>query len=106
MAAITIKDIQNSLRLDSELDVTEQALIQRYIDTAESYVQSAVDSNVSLETFRKINQFNTAVALFAEFLYQSRGQAGKVAEQRPFEITAMIGQLKGMNLPEENQDNN
>lgn len=90
---ITVEDIQNSLRLDSDVDVS---LIQRYITTAEAYVQGAVDSTVPIDTYRKYPQFNTAVALFTEFLYQSRGMVSDSPARKPFEITAMILQLKGI----------
>jgi len=45
--AITVKVIQDSLRLPEN---TDNELIQRYIDTSEEYVQNAVDTDVSLET--------------------------------------------------------
>ena len=90
---ITVEDMQNSLRLDRDID---KSLIQRYIDTSEAYVQSAVDYLVPLETYRKYPQFNTAVALFTEYLYQSRGMVSDSPSKKPFEITAMILQLKGI----------
>lgn len=90
---ITVKDIQNSLRIDDNLDAE---LIQRYINTAEAYVQSAVDSSIKLDVYRKQPQFNTAVALFTEYLYQSRGMVSDSPNKKPFEITAMILQLKGI----------
>ena len=90
---ITVEDIQNSLRLDNDVDVS---LIQRYITTAEAYVQGAVDSNVPIDTYRKYPQFNTAVALLVEYLYSSRGIASDSPTRKPFEITAMILQLKGI----------
>lgn len=90
---ITVEDIQNSLRLDDKID---GSLIQRYIDTAEAYVQGAVDYAIPIETYRKYPQFNTAVALFTEYLYQSRGIVSDSPSKKPFEITAMILQLQGI----------
>ena len=92
---ITVEDIQNSLRLDSNIDVS---LIQRYINTAENYVKNAVDSTVDLSVYRNIDEFNSAVALLTEFYYQTRGEATDSPSKRPFEVTAMIIQLKGMDL--------
>lgn len=99
---ITVEDIQNSLRLDPNVDNT---LIQRYIDTAESYISNAVDANVSVDVYRKHPQFNTAVALFAEYLYQSRGIVSDSPSKKPFEITAMIIQLKGIIYGQKNSLN-
>lgn len=97
---ITVQDIQNSLRLDSDVDVS---LIQRYIDTAEAYISSAVDDSVSIDVYRTYPQFNTAVALFVEFLYMSRGMV--TDRKKPFEITAMILQLKGKIYGQKNGSN-
>lgn len=97
--AITVEDIQNSLRLDGDID---KEMIQRYINTAESYIKSAVDSSIDLSVYRKIPQFNIAVALFTEYLYQSRGIVSDTPNRKPFEITAMIIQLKGMDFNEQN----
>lgn len=94
---ITVSEIQNSLRLDGSIDTD---LIQRYINTAENYVKNAVNSSVDLSIYRQIDVFNSAVALLTEFYYQSRGEAVNSPSKRPFEVTALIGQLKGMNLNE------
>lgn len=99
---ITVQDIQNSLRLDSDVDVS---MIQRYIETAEAYISSAVDDSVSIDVYRTYSQFNTAVALFAEYLYQSRGTVSDSPTKKPFEITAMILQLKGKIYGQKNGSN-
>lgn len=95
ISAITVSEMQNSLRLDSNIDVD---LIQRYINTAENYVKNAVDSSIELSTYRQYDEFNSAVALLVEFYYQTRGEATDSPSKRPFEVTALIGQLRGMNL--------
>ena len=92
---ITVPEIQNSLRLDGNIDAD---LIQRYIKTAENYVKNAVDSTVDLSIYRQIDEFNSAVALLTEFYYQTRAEATDSPSKRPFEVTALIGQLKGMDL--------
>lgn len=89
---ITIEDIKTSLRLDLPDDDT---MIQRYINTAESYVANAVNSNVDIVVYREDDRFNTAVALLTEFLYMSRGITDTSAPQRPFEITGLINQMRG-----------
>lgn len=94
---ITVKEMQNSLRLDGDIDAD---LIQRYINTAENYVKNAVDSTVDLSVYRNIDEFNSAVALLTEFYYQTRGEATNSPSKRPFEVTAIIEQLKGMDLGE------
>lgn len=95
VSAITVQEMQNSLRLDGNIDVD---LIQRYINTAESYVKNAVDSSVELSVYRQYDEFNSAVALLTEFYYQTRGEATDSPSKRPFEVTALIYQLKGMDL--------
>ena len=92
---ITLQEMQNSLRLDGNIDID---LIQRYINTAENYVKNAVDSTVDLSVYRQFDEFNSAVALLVEFYYQTRGEATDSPSKRPFEVTAIIGQLKGMDL--------
>lgn len=92
---ITVPEIQNSLRLDGSFDTD---LIERYIKTAENYVKNAVDSTVDLSIYRQIDEFNSAVALLTEFYYQTRAEATDSPSKRPFEVTALIGQLKGMDL--------
>lgn len=92
---ITVPEIQNSLRLDGSFDTD---LIQRYINTAENYVKNAVDSTVDLSVYRQFDEFNSAVALLTEFYYQTRAEATDSPSKRPFEVTALIGQLKGMDL--------
>lgn len=99
---ITVEDIQNSLRLDSDIDVS---LIQRYIDTAEAYISSAVDDSVSIDVYRTYSQFNASVAMLAEYLYSSRGIASDSPTRKPFEITAMILQLKGKIYGQKNGSN-
>lgn len=94
---ITVKEMQNSLRLDGDIDAD---LIQRYINTAENYVKNAVDSTVDLSVYRNIEEFNSAVALLTEFYYQTRGEATDTPSKRPYEVTAIIEQLKGMDLGE------
>jgi len=90
--AITVKVIQDSLRLPEN---TDNELIQRYIDTSEEYVQNAVDTDVSLETYRKTDLFNTAVALMTEYLYQSRSEVSDSPSKPPLEVAALIVQLSG-----------
>lgn len=92
---ITVQEMQNSLRLDGNIDAD---LIKRYINTAENYVKNAVDSSVDLSVYRQFDEFNSAVALLTEFYYQTRGEATDSPSRRPFEATAIIGQLKGMDL--------
>lgn len=92
---ITVQEMQNSLRLDGDIDAD---LIQRYINTAENYVKNAVDSTVDLSVYRTIDEFNSAVALLTEFYYQTRAEATDTPSRRPYEVTAIIGQLKGMDL--------
>lgn len=99
---ITVEDIQNSLRIDLDVDIP---LITRLIATAEAYVQNAVDSSVSIDAYREQPEFNTAVALFAEYLYQSRGIASDSPTRKPFEITALILQLKGKIYGQKNGSN-
>lgn len=92
---ITVQEMQNSLRLDGDIDAD---LIERYIKTAENYVKNAVDSTVDLSVYRQFDEFNSAVALLTEFYYQTRAEATDSPSKRPFEVTALIGQLKGMDL--------
>lgn len=92
---ITVPEIQNSLRLDGSFDTD---LIQRYINTAENYVKNAVDSTVDLSVYRQFDEFNSAVALLTEFYYQTRAEATDSPSKRPYEVTALILQLKGMDL--------
>lgn len=95
ISAIRVEDIQNSLRLDGQIDAN---LIQRYINTAENYVRNAVDSSVDLSVYRQFDEFNSAVALLTEFYYQTRGEATDSPSKRPFEVNSLIGQLRGMDL--------
>lgn len=99
---ITVEDIQNSLRIDLDVDVP---LITRLIATAEAYVRNAVDPNVSIDVYREQVEYNEAVCLLAEYLYQSRGIASDSPTRKPFEITALILQLQGKNLGQKNDSN-
>lgn len=92
---ITVQEMQNSLRLDGDIDAD---LIQRYINTAENYVKNAVDSTVDLSVYRQFDEFNSAVALLTEFYYQTRAEATDSPSKRPYEVTAIILQLRGMDL--------
>jgi len=87
---VTLQDIKNSLRITHELDDT---LLQNYIDTAQDYIVSAVDNNVSIEDFNKYKQFDFAISLLAQYWYNTRNT--DVDKQVPVEVTAMIQQLRG-----------
>lgn len=89
---ITVEAIKTSLRINLADD---DAMIQRYINTAESYVANAVNGNIDMATYRADDRFNTAVALLTEFLYQSRGITGTEAQQPPYEVRSMINQMRG-----------
>lgn len=87
---VTLQDIKNSLRITHELDDT---MLQNYIDTAQDYIMSAVDHNVSIESFSKHKQFDFAINLLAQYWYNTRNT--DVDKQVPVEVTAMIQQLRG-----------
>lgn len=87
---VKLQDLKNSLRITHELDDT---LLQNYIDTASSYVMSAVDSNVLEDEFNKYKQYQFAVSLLAQYWYNTRNL--DVEKQVPTEVLAMIQQLRG-----------
>ncbi|WP_338232838.1 head-tail connector protein [Companilactobacillus muriivasis] len=87
---VTLQDIKNSLRVTHELD---DVLLQNYIDTAQDYIMSAVNHNVSIEDFNKYKQFDFATSLLAQYWYNTRNT--DVNKQVPVEVTAMIQQLRG-----------
>lgn len=87
---VTLQDVKNSLRVTHALDDT---LLQNYIDTAQDYIVSAVNNNVSLDEFNKYKQFDFATSLLAQYWYNTRNT--DTDKQVPTEVLAMIQQLRG-----------
>jgi len=87
---IKLEDVKLSLRLDEDWD---DGLLQNYIDTAQEYVISAVDHNISVDEISKYKQFDFAVSLLAQYWYNTRNV--DVDKPVPTEVLAMIQQLRG-----------
>lgn len=86
--SVTVQDIEKSLRIDLTDD---DALIQTYIDTAQSYVQSAVDDTKTLGELEAYPQFDFAVSLLTQFWYSNRDTDMK---ETPYQVVSMLQQLR------------
>lgn len=86
--AVTVDDLKNSLRIEITDD---DEMLQTYIDTAEEYVQNAVNENVNLSQYK---QFDFAVSLLAQFWYLNRDTD---MTKTPYQVVSMIEQLRGLN---------
>lgn len=85
---VKLEDLKLSLRLDQDWD---DGLLQNYIDTAQDYIMSAVNNDVSLEEFNKYKQFDFAISLLAQYWYTNRDRSEVV----PDDVLSMIQQLRG-----------
>lgn len=84
---LTPEDIKASLRIDVSDD---DVMIQQYIDSAASYIQTAVSAEFDLTIY---NQYWFAVSLLTQFWYQNRVVDMK---NTPYQVVAMIQQLRGL----------
>lgn len=85
---ITPADIKASLRIDVSDDDT---MIQKYIDNASNYIQTAVSATE--EQLEGYNQYWFAVSLLTQFWYQNRAVDMK---NTPYQVVSMIQQLRGL----------
>ena len=88
---VKIEDVKNSLRIDHDLD---DDLIDQLINTASSYIKSAIDS-VALEgEIEGYRQFEWSVSLLAQHWYLNRQEA--TSERMPTTVQALIQQMRGV----------
>lgn len=87
---LEVQDIKNSLRIDHDLD---DDMINQYINTAESYIQSAINQKGLTEDIKAMMQYKMAVSLLTQHWYLNRQEAS--SERVPSTVTAMIQQLRG-----------
>ncbi|MGX4764248.1 head-tail connector protein [Holzapfeliella sp. JNUCC 72] len=85
---VKLEDLKISLRITHDID---DQILQSYIDTAEAYVMSAVNSKATKEEYNKYRQFDFATSLLAQSWYLSPD--GR--EEIPTAVKSMINQLRG-----------
>lgn len=87
---VKIEDVKNSLRIDHDLD---DNLITQLIDTASSYIKSAIDSEAIEGEIEGYKQFDWAVSLLAQHWYLNRQEA--TSERMPITVQSLIQQMRG-----------
>ena len=84
------EDVKNSLRIDHDLD---DDLITQLINTASSYIKSAMDSEALEGEIEGYEQFNWSVSLLAQHWYLNRQEA--TSERMPITVQSLIQQMRG-----------
>ncbi|MBQ2635921.1 MAG: phage gp6-like head-tail connector protein [Methanobrevibacter sp.] len=87
---VKIEDVKNSLRIDHDLD---DDLIDQLINTASSYIKSAIDSEALDGESEGYRQFEWSVSLLAQHWYLNRQEA--TSERMPITVQALIQQMRG-----------
>ena len=87
---VILEDVKNSLRIDHYLD---DNLINQLIDTASSYIKSAIDSEALEGEIEGYKQFDWSVSLLAQHWYLNRQEA--TSERMPITVQALIQQMRG-----------
>lgn len=87
---VRTEEVKNSLRIDHDLD---DILIEQLIDTASSYIKSAIDSEDQYGEIDGYKQFDWAVSLLAQHWYLNRQEA--TSERMPITVQALIQQMRG-----------
>ena len=91
---VKIEDVKNSLRIDHDFD---NDLITQLIDTANSYIKDAIDSEAIEGEIEGYKQFDWAVSLLAQHWYLNRQEA--TIERMPITVQALIQQMRGAYYP-------
>ena len=84
------EDVKNSLRIDHDLD---DDLITQLINTASSYIKSAIDSEALEGEIEGYEQFDWSVSLLAQHWYLNRQEA--TSERMPITVQSLIQQMRG-----------
>lgn len=87
---VRTEDVKNSLRIDHDLD---DNLITQLIDTASSYIKSAIDSEALEGEIEGYKQFDWSVSLLAQHWYLNRQEA--TSERMPITVQSLIQQMRG-----------
>lgn len=87
---VKIEDVKNSLRIDHDLD---DDLIDQLINTASSYIKSAIDSEALYGEIEGYRQFEWSVSLLAQHWYLNRQEA--TSERMPTTVQSLIQQMRG-----------
>lgn len=87
---VILEDVKNSLRIDHDLD---DNLINQLIDTASSYIKSAIDSEALEGEIEGYKQFDWSVSLLAQHWYLNRQEA--TSERMPITVQSLIQQMRG-----------
>ena len=87
---VILEDVKNSLRIDHYLD---DNLINQLIDTASSYIKSAIDSEALEGEIEGYEQFDWSVSLLAQHWYLNRQEA--TSERMPITVQSLIQQMRG-----------
>lgn len=87
---VILEDVKNSLRIDHDLD---DDLITQLINTASSYIKSAIDSEALEDDIEGYKQFDWSVSLLAQHWYLNRQEA--TSERMPITVQSLIQQMRG-----------
>lgn len=87
---VILEDVKNSLRIDHDLD---DDLITQLINTASSYIKSAIDSEALEGEIEDYKQFDWSVSLLAQHWYLNRQEA--TSERMPITVQSLIQQMRG-----------
>ena len=87
---VILEDVKNSLRIDHDLD---DDLITQLINTASSYIKSAIDSEALEGEIEGYEQFDWSVSLLAQHWYLNRQEA--TSERMPITVQSLIQQMRG-----------
>lgn len=85
-----LSNIKISLRIDHEY---EDSILSALIDTAETYIINAIDSNDTEGIIKEYKQFDWAVSLLVQHWYLNQQEAS--SERIPTGVQAMIQQMRG-----------
>ena len=83
---VTVEDLKNSLRIDNTED---DKLIQTFINSAESYIKSAVGKQA--DGLESDDRYTVAVIFLAGMYYENRAET---EVKIPYQIRSIIGQLQ------------
>ena len=83
---VTVEDLKNSLRIDNTED---DKLIQTFINSAESYIKSAVGKQA--DGLESDDRYTVAVIFLAGMYYENRAEA---EVKIPYQIRSIIVQLQ------------
>ncbi|MBM6763674.1 head-tail connector protein [Ligilactobacillus agilis] len=83
---VTVEDLKNSLRIDN---VEDDKLIQTFINSAESYIKSAVGKQA--DGLESDDRYTVAVIFLAGMYYENRAET---EVKIPYQIRSIIGQLQ------------